>query len=379
MQGPAHAQRKIMVVFGTRPEAIKMFPVIKALQALPGVDVCVCVTGQHRGLVDQVLELAGVKPDHDLDLMRHGQSLDALLARLVKGLGRVMAQEKPSRVLVQGDTLTTLAGALAAHFHQIPVAHVEAGLRSGDTAHPWPEEMCRKAVTAIADLHFAPTKAAAEALRAENVPDARIEITGNSVIDALLWTRAHLAAQPDRAGLLHGVLARYPARRIIAVTAHRRENWGGGIDRIAAALAALADRPDVALLCPLHPNPAVRSALEVALAGRANIALLPPLTYPDFVALLDHCTLVLTDSGGVQEEAPALGKPVLVLRETTERPEGVAAGTARLVGTDPAQIVSAACELLDSPATYAAMSQAHNPYGDGRAAERIAQGVRYAG
>lgn len=379
MQGPAHAQRKIMVVFGTRPEAIKMFPVVHALRAMPKMDVRVCVTAQHRALLDQVLDLAGIVPDIDLDVMVPGQTLEALLALLVTRLGQAMAQEQPSRVLVHGDTLTTLAGALAAHFHKIPVAHVEAGLRSGHPLHPWPEEMCRKAVTAIADLHFAPTPAAVAALRAENVPEDRILMTGNSVIDALLWTRATLVAQPERATSMPDVLARFPNRQIIAVTAHRRENWGAGMERIAAALSQLAARPDVALVCPLHPNPQLRTILEAALMGRPNVALLPPLEYPDFVALLDACRLVLTDSGGIQEEAPALGKPVLVLRETTERPEGIAAGTAQLVGTDPDKILTAVHALLDTPALYAAMAQAHNPYGDGRAANRIAKGVHDAG
>jgi UDP-N-acetylglucosamine 2-epimerase (non-hydrolysing) len=362
----------ILVVFGTRPEAIKLFPVIAALRAEPGLAVRICVTGQHRAMLDAVLGLAGLVPDHDLDLMREGQSLDELSAALLAGLGRVMDREQPARVLVQGDTASAMCAALAAYYRQIPVDHVEAGLRSGDNLQPWPEEVNRKIIAAIASQHFAPTAAAAAALHAENIDPVRVHITGNTVIDALHWIAARIAAEPGLAAALAPVEARFAGRRIIAVTTHRRENLGDGIEGIAQALRRIALRDDVAIVLPVHPNPAVRPAIERALAGLDTVALVAPLDYPDFVRLLQLADLVLTDSGGVQEEAPALGKPVLVLRDTTERPEGVAAGNARLVGTDPDRIVAEVTRLLDDPAARAAMALVSNPYGDGRAAARIA-------
>ena len=363
---------KVMTVFGTRPEAIKMFPVVHALQNREGIDVRVCVTAQHREMLDQVLEIARIIPDVDLDVMTQNQTLDALLARLVTGLGETFDREKPDRVLVHGDTLTTMAATLAAYFRKIPVGHVEAGLRSGNIYHPWPEEVNRKVAGTVADLHFAPTDTAAAALRAENVDAGRIHVTGNTVIDALLATSARIEEQPSLAAGLDTLLARCAGRRIIAVTSHRRENFGDGMKAIADAIAGIAGRPDVAIVFPLHPNPHVRSAMEPILGSLSNVALIDPLDYPHFVRLLGASTLVLTDSGGVQEEAPSLGKPVLVMRETTERPEGVAAGTARLVGTDRARIVREVLALLDDEAAYAAMSRAHNPFGDGHASERIA-------
>lgn len=369
---------KVMTVFGTRPEAIKMFPVVHALQKCEGIDVRVCVTAQHREMLDQVLEIARIIPDIDLDVMTPDQTLDALLARLVTGLGETFDREKPDRILVHGDTLTTMAATLAAYFRKIHVGHVEAGLRSGNIYHPWPEEVNRKVAGAVADLHFAPTETAAAALRAENVDAGRIHVTGNTVIDALLATTARIEEQPSLAAGLDPLLEHCAGRRIIAVTSHRRENFGDGMKAIADAIAGIASRPDVAIVFPLHPNPHVRCAMEPILGSLSNVALIDPLDYPHFVRLLGASTLVLTDSGGVQEEAPSLGKPVLVMRETTERPEGIAAGTARLVGTDKNRIVSEIFSLLDDKGAYNAMAHAHNPFGDGKAATRIAEIVARA-
>lgn len=370
--------QRIAIVFGTRPEAIKMFPLVHALRKWSALDVRVCVTAQHRQMLDQVLEIARIVPDIDLDVMTPNQSLDALLAQLVTGLGEAFDAEKPDRILVHGDTLTTMAATLAAYFRKIPVGHVEAGLRSGNIYHPWPEEVNRKVTGAVADLHFAPTDTAAAALRAENVPADRIHITGNTVIDALLATRARIDEEPSLAAGLDPLLARFADKRIIAVTSHRRENFGDGMKAIADAIAGIAARDDIAVVFPIHPNPQVRGSMEPILGGLANVALIDPLDYPHFVRLLGASTLVLTDSGGIQEEAPSFGKPVLVMRETTERPEGIEAGTARLVGTDKNRIVSEIFSLLDDEGAYDAMARAHNPFGDGRAAERIAEIVARA-
>lgn len=350
-----------------------MFPVVHALRASDRIDTRVVVTAQHRGMLDQVLEMAGITPDLDLDVMQADQSLDDLMARLVTGLGRAFDAEAPTRILVHGDTLTTMAASIAAYFRKIPVGHVEAGLRSHNIYHPWPEEVNRKVTGVIADLHFAPTQMAHDALVAENVPATNIHVTGNTVIDALLATTGRIAEAPHLASGLDELAARFAGRRIIAVTSHRRENFGDGMVRIAKAIAEIAGRKDVAMIFPVHPNPNVRPAMEAALAGLGNVAMIEPLDYPHFVRLLGMAELVLTDSGGVQEEAPALGKPVLVMRETTERPEGIEAGTALLVGTNRQRIATEIFRLLDDKATYAAMSHAHNPYGDGKAAERIAR------
>lgn len=369
---------RILSVFGTRPEAIKMFPVVHALRRQAGVETRVCVTAQHREMLDQVLEIAQIVPDVDLDVMTPNQSLDALLARLVVGLGETFDAERPDRILVHGDTLTTMAATLAAYFRKIPVGHVEAGLRSGNIYHPWPEEVNRKVTGAVADLHFAPTETAAAALRAENIPADHIHVTGNTVIDALLATKARIDEEPALAAGLDPVVARFADKRIVAVTSHRRENFGDGMRAIADAIAGIAARPDVAVIFPIHPNPHVRSAMEPILGGLSNVALIDPLDYPHFVRLLGLSTIVLTDSGGVQEEAPSLGKPVLVMRETTERPEGIDAGTARLVGTDKNRIISEIFNLLDDEGAYNAMARAHNPFGDGKAADRIAEIVARA-
>lgn len=367
-----------MVVFGTRPEAIKMFPVVQALRALPGIETRVAVTAQHRELLDQALAIAGIVPDVDLDLMQDGQSLDGFMARALTGLGRALDEETPARVIVHGDTLTTVAAALAAHYRKIPVDHVEAGLRSLDVYQPWPEEAHRRLAAVIADQHFAPTESARDALLKENVPAGNIYITGNTVIDALFATIRLIEARPELAAGLDPLARRFSGKRIIAVTTHRRESFGEGMANIARAVADVAKRPDVAVIFPVHPNPQVRPAVEIALSGFENVALIRPLNYPHFVRLMGMAELVLTDSGGVQEEAPALGKPVLVMREITERPEGVAAGAALLVGTDHRRIVAEVFRLLDDKAAYAGMALARNPYGDGRAAERIARIVARA-
>ena len=364
---------KILVIFGTRPEAIKLFPVIRALAAVPALTIRTCVTAQHRGLLDQVLAIADIVPDIDLDLMEPGQTLDRLTARLLTGLGEVMDAELPDMVVVQGDTATAMTGALAAYYRKIPVAHVEAGLRSGDIYHPWPEEVNRRIVAPIAALHFAPTETSAEALRRETIAPDTIHVTGNTVIDALHWTRAKVAENGELAAGLDEIAGRFAGRRIVLVTTHRRENFGDGMVSIARAIGRIAERDDVAVLFPVHPNPNVVLVMDQILGNRENVARIEPLDYPHFVRALAMADIVLTDSGGVQEEAPALGKPVLVMRETTERPEGVAAGTAKLIGTDEHRIVSEIFTLLDDTAAYAAMARAHNPFGDGHAAARIAE------
>ncbi len=364
--------RKILTIFGTRPEAIKLFPLAHTLEADDRFVSRICVSAQHRDILDQVLEIASVVPDHDLDLMRPDQTLDGLTAALLTGLGKVMDEEKPDWVVVQGDTATAMSGALAAYYRQIPVCHVEAGLRSGNIYHPWPEEVNRKVIGTIAKLHCAPTETSAAALTAENVDPATVHVTGNTVIDALQWVTKRIGDEPSLATGLADIEARFAGKRIVGVTSHRRENFGGGLEAIADAVRRLAARDDIALVFPVHPNPNVRAVMNSALDGLDNVALIEPLDYPHFARLLDISTLMLTDSGGVQEEAPALGKPVLVMRETTERPEGIEAGTAKLVGTDADVIVSAANHLLDDNAAYSAMARAHNPFGDGNSSSRIA-------
>ncbi|QVM85239.1 non-hydrolyzing UDP-N-acetylglucosamine 2-epimerase [Novosphingobium decolorationis] len=368
---------RILVVFGTRPEAIKLFPVIHALKADRRFECVVCVSAQHRQMLDQVLEIAGIVPDHDLDVMKPDQSLDALTARLLTGLGAVMDTAKPARVIVQGDTATAMAGGLAAYYRQIPVDHVEAGLRSYNIYHPWPEEVNRKIIGSLASLHFAPTTTAQGALVKENVDPARVHVTGNTVIDALHWVTDAIAARPELAQGLAELEQRFIGKRIIGVTSHRRENFGEGMEGIATAIREIAARPDTAVIFPVHLNPNVRAVMNARLAGLTNVALIEPLDYPHFARLLSLAEIMLTDSGGVQEEAPALGKPVLVMRETTERPEGVAAGTAKLVGTVPTRIVSEISTLLDDRGSYEAMARAHNPFGDGTAARQIVEHIAH--
>lgn len=363
--------KRILTIFGTRPEAIKLFPLVHALEADSRFASRVCVSGQHRGMLDQVLQISGVVPHYDLDLMQPDQSLDQLTARLITGLGAVMDAEQPDWVVVQGDTATAMCGALAAYYRKIRVCHVEAGLRSGNIYHPWPEEVNRKVIGSIAALHCAPTQVSQAALLRENVDPATVRVTGNTVIDALHWITARIAADPSLASGLAELEARFAGKRIIGVTTHRRENFGGGMEAIAQAVRRLAARSDVAVIFPVHLNPNVRAVMDGALGGIANVAMIEPLDYPHFARLLSLADLMLTDSGGVQEEAPALGKPVLVMRETTERPEGVDAGTAMLVGTDADRIVMEASRLLDDPAAYEAMARAHNPFGDGKSSQRI--------
>lgn len=360
---------KVLSVIGTRPEAIKMAPVIDELVLRRDrFDSKVCVTAQHRQMLDQVLGLFKIVPDHDLNLMKPGQTLARLTASVVEGIDAVLQAERPDWVLVQGDTTTVMATALAAFYHGVKVGHVEAGLRTHNKNHPFPEEINRRIAGVVADLHFAPTPWAEENLLREGVPADTVVVTGNTVIDAIQRVAA-LDFEPAES-----ILADLPigARRIVLVTAHRRENFGRGIEQICAALRAIVSaHSDVQIVYPVHPNPNVFEPVHRLLGGVPAITLLPPLEYPSIVWLLRQCHFVISDSGGLQEEAPGLGKPVLVLRETTERPEGVEAGTARLVGTDRDKIVAWADRLLTDPAAYDAMAKAVNPYGDGGAAARI--------
>jgi UDP-N-acetylglucosamine 2-epimerase (non-hydrolysing) len=363
------ARLKIISVFGTRPEAIKMSPVVKALEARPGqVESRVCVTAQHRHMLDQVLELFEIKPDYDLDIMAEDQSPAQVAASVFKRLDHVLTAERPDWVLVQGDTTTVMAASVAAFYRRVKVGHVEAGLRTGDKQHPFPEEINRRVAGVVADLHFAPTAWARDNLLREGAPREIVHVTGNPVIDALL----SVAERPYN--LDTGPLAGLPwERRVLLVTAHRRENFGRPLEDICAALLEIAGRypDDVHIVYPVHPNPNVQTPVYALLDGVPNISLLAALDYLPMVYLMKRCTLVLTDSGGIQEEAPGLGKPVLVLREKTERPEGVEAGTVRLVGTRAEAVVTEACRLLDDPAAYRQMAQAVNPYGDGHAADYI--------
>ena len=370
------AARKILIVFGTRPEAIKMAPVVQALAADPAIDARVCVTAQHRQMLDQVLELFSIRPEYDLDIMRPGQGLYDITSNVLLELRPVLDAFRPEVVLVHGDTTTTLAASLAAYYQQIAVGHVEAGLRTGNIYSPWPEEVNRKVTGAVATLHFAPTEKAAATLRAEGVPNDRIWVTGNTVIDSLQHAVELIRTQPERERELAERFNLDPAKRMILVTGHRRESFGDGFERICIALARLAQRQDVEIVYPVHLNPNVKGPVEANLGNLANVHLLAPQDYLPFVYLMDRSTIIITDSGGVQEEAPSLGKPVLVMRDTTERPEAVEAGTVRLVGTDVEAILSEASLLLDDAEAYAAMSRAHNPYGDGKAAGRILQALR---
>lgn len=364
-------EKNFFVLLGTRPEAIKLFPVINQLKADKNTVVTVCATAQHRELLDQVLRLAEIVPDVDLNVMTANQTLDQLSARLLVGIGEVLDQVCPSRVIVQGDTTTAMTGAIASYYRRIPVSHVEAGLRSGNVYAPWPEEVNRKVIGTIADQHFAPTQRAAEALRRENVPRERIHVTGNTVVDALLAVKSIVDTDIRLASRWDSIRTRHGNRRIILVTCHRRENFGAGIVEIVEALLTILNRNDVTIVLPIHPNPNVHDVLVANLSNHPQVELITPQEYTDFVALLSLAYLVLTDSGGVQEEAPTLGKPVLVMRDTTERPEGVAAGTARLVGANRNRIIEETFRLLDDDEHYSAMSRAHNPFGDGRASERI--------
>jgi UDP-N-acetylglucosamine 2-epimerase (non-hydrolysing) len=362
---------KVLLIFGTRPEAIKLCPVIRSLREQPTrYDVRVLVTAQHREILDQVLEAFDVQPDHDLDLMLPGQTLFQSTSRILAGLESVLKSDRPSLVIVQGDTTTTFCGALAGFYLHIPVAHVEAGLRTGDMRQPFPEEMNRVLTSRLADVHFAATRKAAENLRQEGVSADAIHVTGNTGIDAVLYVRDGLAQ-----GILHGREwpELDPSKKLIVVTAHRRESFGGGFERICRALAELANRPDVQLVYPVHPNPNVQDPVQRFLAGHPNVRLVEPLSYVPFVDLMRRAYLLITDSGGIQEEGPSLGKPILVMREKTERPEAVLAGTVKLVGTDQRRIITEAESLLNDTDAYQAMARVHNPYGDGKASARITE------
>lgn len=367
---------RVMVVFGTRPEAIKMAPVVRALRDTQGVAVDVVVTAQHRQMLDQVLELFGIVPDEDLDLMAPDQSLPALFGKILTGMSAVIAARRPDWMLVHGDTSTTLASALAAYYARVPIGHVEAGLRTGDLYAPWPEEANRRLTAPLASMHFAPTEGSRRNLLAEGIEDASVHVTGNTVIDALLEVVARIECD---AGLRDALAAQFafldPRKRLILVTGHRRENFGGGFEQICLALRELGARDDVQVVYPVHLNPHVQEPVNRMLAGARNVHLTAPQDYLPFVYLMTRAHLILTDSGGIQEEAPSLGKPVLVMRDTTERPEALDAGTVRLVGTDADLILAEANRLLDDAATYEAMARAHNPYGDGRAARRIADAL----
>lgn len=369
---------KILVVFGTRPEAIKMAPVVHALQAVDSIETVVCVTAQHRQMLDQVLTLFDIHPQIDLDIMKPSQDLADVTSRVLLGLRDTLAKTQPHAVLVHGDTSTALATAMAAFYAGIPVGHVEAGLRTHDMQAPFPEEFNRQVISKIARWQFAPTEKSQSNLLAEGIDPAQIWVTGNTVIDALHWSLKRSESRGP-AGQITPLLdeqLRFDWRQkpFLLMTGHRRENFGNGFIRICEAVKSLALRyPHMQIVYPVHLNPSVQQPVTNLLGGLSNVHLIAPLDYEPFALLLKHCYLVLTDSGGIQEEAPSLGKPVLVMRDTTERPEAVQAGTVKLVGTDVDRIVSAVSQLIDSPEHYSRMSLAHNPYGDGRAAERIAQ------
>lgn len=362
----------LLFIFGTRPEAIKMAPVILLAKKNPGIRVTVCVTGQHREMLDQVLDAFEIRQDIDLNLMKPQQTLSSMTADTLNILAQVLAEKKPDCVVVHGDTTTTLAASLAAYYSKIPVAHIEAGLRTHNIYSPWPEEINRRITGSIARIHFAPTASAQANLLAEAVPPDRIFVTGNTVIDALQMACERLDAQPTLTNhLLETIHWLDDRRRLILVTGHRRENFGEGFEGICHGLMRIASRADVQLIYPVHLNPNVQAPVRKLLSNFNNIKLIDPLDYFCFVYLLRRSTLVLTDSGGIQEEAPSLGKPVLVMRNTTERPEAVSAGTAILVGTDPVVIEHNVNKLLDNSSIYNKMSTAANPFGDGNAAIRI--------
>ena len=364
---------KVLSIFGTRPEAIKMAPVIDRLERHPDIESRVCVTAQHREMLDQVIELFGIKPAYDLNIMKPGQDLYDITIENLRRIGPVLREFRPDYVLVHGDTTTTFCASLAAFYEQIKVGHVEAGLRTGNLCAPWPEEANRHLTGVLAALHFAPTEESKRNLLRENVDESAIVVTGNTVIDALLMVRAKLLESQE---LMRRQVEQFPylreRARLVLITGHRRENFGSGFERICHAIGTLAQRfADVDFLYPVHLNPNVRAPVGRLLKGMTNVHLVEPIEYLPFVYLMSRATLLLTDSGGIQEEAPSLGKPVLVMREATERPEAVVAGTVRLVGTDVERIVDGVTELLTDPAVYGAMSGAHNPYGDGCASERI--------
>jgi len=369
-------KERVLIVFGTRPEAIKMAPVIKAFKANAQCQIRVCVTGQHRQMLDQVINLFDITPDYDLDIMKPGQDLTDITNAILDGLKPVFADFKPTRILVHGDTATSFAATLSAYYHRVAVGHVEAGLRTGDLYSPWPEEGMRRLTAGIADQHYTPTVSSLKNLVLENIAPETIYITGNSVIDALLEVSGQIDNTPE---LELQLASRFPfldaERKLILVTGHRRENHGEGFERICKALAELATRPDVQIVYPVHLNPNVQEPVNRNLQGLENVHLIEPQDYLPFVYLMKRAYLILTDSGGIQEEAPTLGKPVLCMRDTTERPAAVQAGTVRLVGTCEQTIVAETQRLLDDEQAYQQMSQATNPYGDGQTSQRIVDAV----
>lgn len=367
---------KVLSVFGTRPEAIKMAPIIEHLKLSPNIECKVCVTAQHRTMLDQVLSLFDIIPDYDLDLMKPGQSLSDITANVLLDLNHVLLNVQPDIVLVHGDTTTTFAASLAAFYAKIPIGHIEAGLRTGNRYSPWPEEINRHLTSSLSNIHFAPTQQARNNLLAENIPDKLIYVTGNTVIDALFKTVERINTNK----FLNQSLAEQfsyidKSKHLILVTGHRRENFGKPFENICHALKQLSDRRDLQIVYPVHLNPNVQEPVNRILSGIDNIHLIQPLEYLPFVYLMMQAYFVITDSGGIQEEAPSLGKPVLVMRDTTERSEAIEAGTVKLVGTDPASIVSESSLLLDDKIAYSSMSLALNPFGDGNASQRIVQAL----
>ena len=368
---------KVLTVFGTRPEAIKMAPLVHALANNNQIESKVCVTAQHREMLDQVLNLFEITPDYDLDIMKPRQSLEQITTNILLGIAPVLTDFKPDIVLVHGDTATTFAASLAAYYKQIPVGHVEAGLRTDNLYSPWPEEGNRKLTGAIAKLHFAPTTASQDNLLKENVNPDNVTVTGNTVIDALFMIKGKLATNVDLNATLKASFPQLQQdKKLILVTGHRRESFGGGFERICQALVTIAtNNDDVQVLYPVHLNPNVRDPVNRILRNVDNVHLIEPQDYLPFVYLMNQSHIILTDSGGIQEEAPSLGKPVLVMRDTTERPEAVESGTVKLVGTDKKKIIDAVQALLDDEILYSEMSRAHNPYGDGKASKRIIENL----
>ncbi|MCG6200943.1 non-hydrolyzing UDP-N-acetylglucosamine 2-epimerase [Psychromonas antarctica] len=370
---------KILTVFGTRPEAIKMAPLVDALNNQTGINAKVCVTAQHREMLDQVLELFAITPDYDLNIMKPGQSLSQVTTSILLGLEPILKEFKPHLVLVHGDTSTTLSASLAAFYQQIPIGHIEAGLRTGNLNSPWPEEGNRKLTSAIAKIHFAPTTCSQMNLLNEGIPSEDIEVTGNTVIDALMQVTSKLKNNSQLSSALADQFPQLDAnKKLILVTGHRRESFGDGFERICEALAEIATKyPDIQIVYPVHLNPNVREPVNRILSGLNNVFLIKPQDYLPFVYLMNKAYIILTDSGGVQEEAPSLGKPVLVMRDVTERPEAVNAGTVLLVGTNKSKIINAIESLLQDKTLYNQMSRAHNPYGDGQACQKIIRKIKH--
>lgn len=369
-------KKKILIVFGTRPEAIKMAPVVKTFKNDLRFETAVCVTAQHRSMLDQVLDLFDINPEYDLDIMKQGQGLSGITSAVLSKLENVLIEYKPDYVLVHGDTTTTFAASLAAYYQQIAVVHIEAGLRTHNIYSPWPEEANRRLTGVLTKLHFAPTESAKENLMSENIPENTIYVTGNTVIDALHMVTERLRKESH---LTEQMEIQFPwltkDKKIILVTGHRRESFGSGFENICLALQKLAERSDVQIIYPVHLNPKVQEPVNRLLSEIESIKLIQPLDYLPFLYLMNQAYIILTDSGGIQEEAPSLGKPVLVMRETTERPEAVDAGTVKLVGTNKQLIIDSATALLDNKSLYTEMSVAHNPYGDGKASNRIIEGI----